>query len=114
MTSDTSGPWGGHPASSPQPAAPMPPATPPVQRVNSSDFVAAQRANRRKTWVLILFLIVLGFLVGYVLGWTVDAWGTNSNQFNLLAISAVGILGGLIFSGVGMGAAAVTLLAGDK
>jgi len=115
MTSDTSGPWGGHPgAPSPQPVASMPPATPPVQRVNSSDFVAAQRANRRKTWVLILFLIVLGFLVGYVLGWAIDAWGSNSNQFNLFAISAVGILGGLIFSGVGMGTAAVTLLAGDK
>jgi heat shock protein HtpX len=105
-----SGPWSPHPAPVPEVVA----SAPPVQRVNSTDFVAAQRANRRKTWVLILSLIVLGFLVGYVLGWAVDAWGTNSNQFDLLAVSALGILGGLIFSGVGMGAAAVTLLAGDK
>jgi len=105
-----SGPWDKHPAETPA----APPSALPAQRVNSTDFVAAQRANRRKTWVLILFLIVLGFLVGYVLGWAVDAWGTNARQFNLFAISAVGILGGLIFSGIGMGAAAVTLLAGDK
>src|SRR4051794_29934916 len=112
-----SGPWDNHPAEPPAslaPSAPETPAAPPVVRVNSTDFVSAQRANRRKTWVLILSLIVLGFLVGYVLGWAADAWGSNSNQFNLFAISAVGILGGLIFSGIGMGAAAVTLLAGDK
>ncbi|HVZ02063.1 MAG TPA: M48 family metallopeptidase [Dongiaceae bacterium] len=110
-----SGPWGEHNAApQPAPAAPAPPASPPVQRVNSTDFVAAQNANRRKTWVLILALIVLGFLVGYVLGWAVDAWGSNSGQFDLFAVSALGILGGLIFSGVGVGAATVTLLAGDK
>jgi heat shock protein HtpX len=112
-----SGPWDNHPAEpnpSLAPSAPEAPPAPPVVRVNSTDFVAAQAANRRKTWVLILSLIVLGFLVGYVLGWAVDAWGSNSNHFNLLAISGVGILGGLIFSGIGMGAAAVTLLAGDK
>jgi heat shock protein HtpX len=111
-----SGPWGDHnaaPPLSPTPSSTTPSA-PPVLRVNSTDFVAAQRANRRKTWVLILFLIVLGFLVGYVLGWAVDAWGSGGNQFQLLAISGLGILGGLIFSGIGMGAAAVTLLAGDK
>src|SRR5690348_5610384 len=108
-----SGPWDKHPVEPPA-AAVVPPSTPPVPRVNSTDFVAAQRANRRKTWVLILFLIVLGFLVGYVLGWAVDAWGSNARQFDLFAVSAVGILGGLIFSGIGMGAAAVTLLAGDK
>src|SRR6185369_9202830 len=105
-----SGPWDKHPAEAPA----APPSVPPVQRVNSTDFVAAQRANRRKTWVLILFLIVLGFGVGYVLGWAVDAWGTNANQFDLFAVSAFGLLGGLIFSGIGMGAAAVTLFAGDK
>jgi heat shock protein HtpX len=113
-----SGPWGSEEAPAPHSPAPGPQPTAPgptlVQRVNSTDFVAAQAANRRKTWVLILALIVLGFLVGYVLGWALDAWGTNASQFHLLAISGVGILGGLIFSGVGMGAAAVTLLAGDK
>src|SRR5262249_15221244 len=94
-------------------SAPPPPA-PTAPRVNSTDFVAAQAANRRKTWMLILFLIVLGFMVGYVLGWAADAWGTNANQFHLLAISGLGIFGGLVFFRVGMGAAAVTLLAGDK
>jgi heat shock protein HtpX len=113
-----SGPWDKHPAAPDAPPSatetPAAPAAPPVVRVNSTDFVAAQRANRRKTWMLILSLIVLGFLVGYVLGWAVDAWGSNAGQFSLFAVSALGILGGLIFSGIGMGAAAVTLLAGDK
>jgi len=124
MSSDTSGPWGAHtaptsqtPTSQPAPLAPpeapnAPTVTQP--RVNSTDFVAAQRSNRRKTWLLILSLIVLGFMVGYVLGWAADAWGTDASRFQFFAISGVGILGGLIFSGVGMGAAAVTLLAGDK
>jgi heat shock protein HtpX len=106
------GPWD-HPPASPAPSEASS-ALPLVPRVNSTDFVAAQRANRRKTWVLILSLIVLGFLVGYVLGWAVDAWGSDAGRFDLLAVSGLGILGGLIFSGVGMGAAAVTLLAGDK
>jgi heat shock protein HtpX len=111
------GPWGDHNAAPPAAAVPAAaPSSPPItaQRVNSTDFVAAEAANRRKTWMLILFLIVLGFLVGYVLGWAAQAWGTDSNQFRLFAISGLGIFGGLIFSGVGVGAATVTLLAGDK
>jgi heat shock protein HtpX len=118
MSSDTTGPWGGHTPPTPQSPAPTPeaPAAPAITqpRVNSTDFVSAQHANRRKTWMLIVSLIVLGFMVGYVLGWAADAWGTDASRFQFFAISGVGILGGLIFSGVGMGAAAVTLLAGDK
>ena len=105
-----SGPWDRHPA---PPAARAAPTMPPVQRVNSTDFVAAQRANRRKTWLLIVSLIVLGFLVGYVLGWAIEAWSGDS-QYPLSEVSALGILGGVVFSGIGLGAAAVTLLAGDK
>jgi heat shock protein HtpX len=114
------GPWGDHTRTSPpSPESSTPPPAPPAPaitqpRVNSTDFVAAQNANRRKTWMLILGLIVLGFLVGYVLGWAMEAWGDSSGRFQLAAVSAFGILGGLVFSGTGMGAAAVTLLAGDK
>lgn len=109
-----SGPWD-------QPKAPQAPApieTPhePVTaaRINGTDFLAAQRDNRVKTWVLILVLINLGFFLGYVLGWAVEAWGTDADRFRLYAVSGLGLLGGCILAGIGMVSAGVTLAFGDK
>src|SRR3954454_21111096 len=72
-----SGPWG-RTEPAPTSTAPAPAAAPhekvTAARVNGTDFLAAQRDNRIKTWVLILALINIGFLLGYVLGWAVEAW----------------------------------------
>jgi heat shock protein HtpX len=109
MTSETSGPWG---AASVPAQAPVPAANP-VQRINSTDFVAAQRANRSRTWMLIPLLIGIGFVLGYLAGWAIQAWGSGDN-FHLLAVSGLGLLGGALLMLIGAGSAAVTLMAGDK
>jgi heat shock protein HtpX len=83
-------------------------------RVHGTDFLAAQRANRTKTWVLILSLIVIGFLLGYVLGWALEAWGTDAGQFHLFALSGLGLVGGAALAGIGIVSAGVTLAFGDK
>jgi heat shock protein HtpX len=110
-----SGPWGtAEPA--PEPAAPEVPHEPVTEaRVNGTDFVAAQRSNRTKTWVLILALINIGFLLGYVLGWALEAWGTDdASRFDLFAVSGLGVLGGAALAGIGVVSAGVTLAFGDK
>jgi heat shock protein HtpX len=114
-----SGPWdqaeaalSPAPVPTPEPEVPMAPVT--EVRVNSTDFVTAQRDNRTKTWVLILVLINIGFFLGYVLGWAVEAWTTDANRFQLLAVSSLGLLGGAAFAGVGIVSAGVTLAFGDK
>jgi heat shock protein HtpX len=111
------GPWdrGEAPQAPPPPAAPETPHVPVTEaRVHGTDFLAAQRSNRTKTWVLILSLIVIGFLLGYLLGWAMEAWGTDANQFHLVAVSGLGLFGGFLLSGIGLVSAGVTLTFGDK
>jgi heat shock protein HtpX len=83
-------------------------------RIHGTDFLAAQRDNRIKTWILILALINIGFALGYVLGWAVEAWSTDANRFDLLAVSGLGLLGGAALAGIGVVSAGVTLAFGDK
>jgi heat shock protein HtpX len=113
-----SGPWGQAEAapSEATPAADIePPHTPVTEaRVNGTDFLAAQRDNRTKTWVLILALINIGFLLGYVLGWALEAWSTDASRFQLFAVSGLGLLGGAALAGIGVVSAGVTLAFGDK
>jgi heat shock protein HtpX len=124
-----SGPWDQAEAAAevePTPA-PAAPEAPPLSvssgrvteaRVNGTDFLAAQRDNRVKTWVLILALINLGFLLGYVLGWALEAQisqgSTDARSFELFAVSGLGLLGGAALAGIGMVSAGVTLAFGDK
>ncbi len=109
-----SGPWGQAEAPVPTPV-PVPPVVPiTAVRVNGTDFVAAQKDNRAKTWLLITALISIGFFLGYVLGWAMEAWGTDANQFSLLAVSGLGLFCGFLLSFIGMISAGVTLTFGDK
>jgi heat shock protein HtpX len=95
--------------------ATVPLAEAPAPRINSTDFQAAQAENRRNTWTLILALILLGLLLGYVIGWTLEAWAADDYQVTQMAtVSPLGIFGGLILSGIGITASAVTLFAGDR
>jgi heat shock protein HtpX len=99
-------------APSAEPEAPHVPVT--EARVHGTDFLAAQRSNRSKTWMLIVSLICIGFLLGYVLGWALEAWGTDSDRFHLAAVSGLGLFGGFLLSAIGLVSAGVTLTFGDK
>lgn len=88
---------------------------PEVPRINGTDFLTAQAANRRNTWLLIVALILLGFMLGYLIGWTVEAWSAGEHEpVDLLALSGLGILGGVALAGIGLVSSAVTLFAGDR
>lgn len=84
-------------------------------RINATDFLAAQRANRRNTVWLIVILLLLGGGFGYVLGWAGETYATTRFDYvDLLAFSMPGGIGALAFLSIGVGATAVTFAAGDK
>ena len=84
-------------------------------RINSTDFLAAQRANRRNTVWLILILLLLGGGFGYVLGWAAESYtATQFEYVDLMRFSMPGAIGALALLSVGLGATAVTFAAGDK
>ena len=84
-------------------------------RINATDFLAAQRANRRNTIWLILILLLVGGGFGYVLGWAVDTYRqTQFEYLDLAQLSLPGLIGALAFLSIGVGATAVTFAAGDK
>lgn len=84
-------------------------------RINATDFLAAQRANRRNTVWLILILLLLGGGFGYVLGLAAETYQKGHFETaDLLAFSIPGAIGALIFLSIGVGASAVTFAAGDK
>ncbi len=113
------GPWGPHAAAasnaSRAPASASAGKIPLGPRLTATDFLAAQRANRRNTIWLILVLLALGGGFGYLIGAVIDAYSTQPGfNFDPFAVSAVGLLGAAIFIGIGLGASAVTFMAGDK
>jgi heat shock protein HtpX len=88
---------------------------PPGPRLKATDFLAAQSENRWNTLLLILVLLGLGGGFGYLIGAAFDAWSADpAYGFDPLALSGAGLLGAAIFLGVGVGATAVTFMAGDK
>jgi heat shock protein HtpX len=84
-------------------------------RINATDFLAAQRANRRNTIWLILILLLVGGGFGYALGWAGQSFAENRFEtVDLLRLSMPGVIGGLTLLSIGLGATAVTFAAGDK
>ncbi len=83
-------------------------------RLNATDFLAAQRANRRNTRWLILILLALGGSFGYVLGLAVDAYGSDPRYFDVRVLSPIGLLGASIFVGIGAIASLATFMSGDR
>jgi len=82
--------------------------------LNATDFLAAQRANRRNTRWLILILLALGGSFGYLLGLVIDAYGSDPGYFDVRAVSPVGLLGASIFVGIGVIASLATFVSGDR
>lgn len=102
-----SGPWGPH---RPEPSSPSAPVAP----LRATDFLAAQRANRRNTILLVFVLLALGGAFGYLLGLVIDASNTDPAVFDALAPSPSGFIGASVFIGIGMIASLVTFTAGDR
>ncbi|MGH6931857.1 MAG: M48 family metallopeptidase [Dongiaceae bacterium] len=103
MSETPAGPW------SEPPAAPAP--TGP--RLNATDFLTAQRANRRNTVWLIVILLLLGAGVGYSLGAFLEAYFGMAAPTATLASPLGVMLGGGMVS-VGLVASAVTFVVGGK
>lgn len=85
------------------------------QRINSTDFLKAQRDNKLNTINLILALLLIGFGLGYVLGWGAVSYAAEDNsamwspQANL-----AGAVCGAVLLGIGIISSVVALVAGDK
>jgi heat shock protein HtpX len=119
------GPWGSKTggAKPAEPAAPEAPAPErPALRVVSTDFIAAQRANKRNTIWLIVILIGLAGILGYLLGLFFDVYVSADReqieQLELAAYFTAPSAAGVIVSGalmsIGLIASGVAFAAGGR
>jgi heat shock protein HtpX len=76
----------------------------------TTDFVSAQKVNRRNTVVLIVILTALAALVGYVVGWLLESEASDA----VPAWSKTGILAAGLMAAVSVGWSAISLAFGDK
>ena len=76
----------------------------------TTDFVSAQRVNRRNTMVLLVILTAVAALVGYVVGWALE--GEVSDSVPLWSKAGV-VLAGLM-AAVSVGWSMVSLAFGDS
>ena len=76
----------------------------------TTDFVAAQAVNRRNTMVLLAVLTALAALVGYVVGWLMEAEASSS----VPAFSRGGVAAAGLMAMVSVGWSALSLAFGDK
>jgi len=99
-----SGPWGDAPEA-PRPAV----------AINATDFLAAQRVNRRNTWILILVLLLLGGALGYLCGAMLEVYGLARPETAVLtAVSVSGVIGGGALISIGLIASAITFAFGGR
>jgi heat shock protein HtpX len=76
----------------------------------TTDFVSAQKVNRRNTLVLLAALTALAALVGYGIGWLLESEGSDA----VPAFSQVGVAAAALMAAVSVGWSAVSLAFGDK
>ncbi|HZF36648.1 MAG TPA: M48 family metallopeptidase [Candidatus Angelobacter sp.] len=124
-----SGPWDKTPVA-PPPPPPAPDGAPPGPiAIKATDFLAAQRANKRNTWLLIVILLLLGGALGYVGGALIESYSYSrfgpsaqvepdsysySGRSALTAISAFGVIGGGALISIGLIASGVTFAFGGR
>ena len=76
----------------------------------TTDFVSAQKANRRNTLVLLVVLTALAALVGYVIGWLLESESSDA----VPAFSQGGVAAAGLMAAVSVGWSALSLAFGDK
>jgi heat shock protein HtpX len=76
----------------------------------TTDFVAAQKVNRRNTVVLLVALTALAALVGYVIGWLLESEASNA----VPVVSQAGVAAAGLMAAVSVGWSAFSLAFGDK
>lgn len=77
---------------------------------NTTDFVGAQKANRRNTLALLVALTALAALVGYMIGWVLESEGSTTVPL----WSKVGVAAAGLMAAVSVGWSALSLAFGDK
>jgi heat shock protein HtpX len=78
--------------------------------VATTDFVAAQKVNRRNTLILLVALTALAALFGYLIGWVLQSEMTDE----VWAVSAVGLVVAGTMAAASIVWSAVSLAFGDK
>ena len=76
----------------------------------TTDFVSAQKANRRNTLVLLVALTALAALVGYVIGWLLESESSDT----VPVLSKAGVAAAGLMAAVSVGWSALSLAFGDK
>jgi heat shock protein HtpX len=76
----------------------------------TTDFVTAQKANRRNTMVLLAALTALAALVGYVIGWLLESEASDA----VPVLSKAGVAAAGLMAAVSVGWSALSLAFGDK
>ena len=125
------GPWGQLPSGGPSPApapgsgtAAAPPRAsadaradaagrgtpPPFVGLHSTDFLAAQRRNRRSTFWLLLLLTAIAGTLGYLVG----AWLQSNHDGYVVWPSVAGLVGGGVLVAASLLWSAVSLAWGDR
>jgi heat shock protein HtpX len=77
---------------------------------NTTDFVGAQKVNRRNTLVLLVILTALAALVGYVIGWLLESEVSDAVPL----WSKAGVAAAGLTATVSVGWSALSLAFGDK
>jgi heat shock protein HtpX len=77
---------------------------------NTTDFVTAQKVNRRNTMVLLVGLTALAALVGYVIGWLLESEASDAVPL----VSKAGVAAAGLMAAVSVGWSALSLAFGDK
>ncbi len=100
----------------PRPAAPRPRWLGPSAGVGvgATDFFAAQRANRRRTLMLLVVLTLIAAGLGYLVGWFMEADGRLPSDPGSGAFSIGGVLAALAIGAVSIGWSAVSLAWGGR
>jgi heat shock protein HtpX len=88
---------------------------PPVNAIVHTDFLKAQRANRRATLVLLAILTLVAGLFGYIIGWVLEAWGSDSDyNSTIFFLSSFGIAAAVVLMGISVVWSGISLAFGDK
>ena len=124
MSGTTPGPWDQTPAPPPPSTPDRAPAT--TVAINATDFLAAQRANKRNTWLLIVILLLLGGTLGYLGGALIQSYSYSRSSYSdvesysdvdrpsLGALSPFGVIGAGALISIGLAASGVTFAFGGR